>query len=52
LGAFAAFMIGPPLIGFVADALGLRAGLATIIPLVALTALLAGEVRRRARRTA
>ena len=47
LGAFAAFMIGPPLTGFVADAWGLRAGLATIIPLVALTAVLAGEVRRR-----
>ena len=48
LGAFAAFMVGPPLTGFVADAWGLRAGLATIIPLVALTALLAGEVHRRA----
>jgi MFS family permease len=47
LGAFAAFMLGPPLTGFVADEWGLRAGLATVIPVVLLSALLAGEVRRR-----
>jgi MFS family permease len=49
LGAFAAFMVGPPLTGFVADEWGLRAGLATIIPVVALSALLAGELQRRPR---
>jgi MFS family permease len=49
LGAFAAFMIGPPLTGFVADEWGLRAGLATIVPVVALSALLAGELQRRPR---
>jgi fucose permease len=49
LGAFAAFMIGPPLTGFVADAWGLRAGLAAIVPIVALSAILAGELRRRPR---
>ena len=47
LGAFAAFMIGPPLTGFIADSWGLRAGLATVIPAVALSALLAGELQRR-----
>ena len=47
LGAFAAFMVGPPLTGFVADAWGLRAGLATVVPVVALSALLAGELQRR-----
>jgi predicted MFS family arabinose efflux permease len=49
LGAFAAFMLGPPLTGFVADEWGLRAGLATVIPVVALSAILAGELRRRPR---
>jgi MFS family permease len=47
LGAFAAFMVGPPLTGFVADSWGLRAGLATIIPVIALSVLLAGELQRR-----
>jgi len=49
LGAFAAFMLGPPITGFVADEWGLRAGLATVIPVVALSAILAGELRRRPR---
>jgi fucose permease len=49
LGAFAAFMVGPPLTGFVADSWGLRAGLATIVPVIALSALLAGELKRRPR---
>ena len=49
LGAFAAFMVGPPLTGFVADEWGLRAGLATVVPVVALSALLAGELQRRPR---
>jgi MFS family permease len=47
LGAFAAFMVGPPLTGFVADSWGLRAGLATVVPVIALSVLLAGELRRR-----
>jgi MFS family permease len=49
LGAFAAFMVGPPLTGFVADEWGLRAGLAAVVPIVALSALLAGELQRRPR---
>ena len=49
LGAFAAFMIGPPITGFVADEWGLRAGLATVIPVIALSVLLAGELQRRPR---
>ncbi len=49
LGSFAAFLVGPPLTGFVADAWGLRLGLATVIPTVALSVLLAGELRRRPR---
>ncbi len=49
LGAFAAFMVGPPITGFVADAWGLRAGLATIVPIIALSAVLAGELQRRPR---
>lgn len=47
LGSFAAFLAGPPLTGFVADSWGLRAGLATIVPVIALSALLAGELQRR-----
>ena len=42
-------MVGPPLTGFVADEWGLRAGLATVVPIVALSALLAGELQRRPR---
>jgi MFS family permease len=49
LGSFAAFMVGPPLTGFVADSWGLRAGLATVVPVVAMSVLLAGELRRRPR---
>jgi predicted MFS family arabinose efflux permease len=45
--AFNAFLIGTPLTGFVADAWGLRAGLATVLPAIAASALLAGEVSRR-----
>lgn len=49
LGAFAAFMLGPLVTGFVADEWGLRAGLATVVPVVALSVLLAGELQRRPR---
>jgi MFS family permease len=47
LGAFAAFMVGPPITGFVADSWGLRVGLATVVPVIALSVLLAGELQRR-----
>ena len=48
--AYGGSLIGPPLIGFVADAWGLRAGLAAILPLVILSAVFAGELGRRASR--
>ena len=41
---YSGFLAGPPLIGFVAEAAGLRAGLATVALLGAATALLAGAV--------
>jgi MFS family permease len=45
--SFNAFLIGPPLTGFVAQAWGLRAGLATVLPAIVLSVILAGELRRR-----
>lgn len=43
--SFSAFLFGPPLIGFLSDAFGLRAALLSLAPLALTTALLAGEVR-------
>jgi MFS family permease len=41
------FLIGPPLIGFVAQAAGLRAGLAMLLPALLLSLALAGMLRPR-----
>jgi MFS family permease len=46
LFASGAGLIGPALIGFVAEGAGLRVGMAVILPLVALSLLLAGELRK------
>jgi MFS family permease len=47
LVAFSSMMIGPTLVGFVAEAAGLRLGLATMLPFVVVSALLAGQLDRR-----
>lgn len=41
------FLVGPPMIGFVAELSGLRSGLATLLPALVLSILLAGLLRRR-----
>ncbi|THV10978.1 MFS transporter [Rhizobium rhizophilum] len=41
------FLVGPPMIGFVAELAGLRSGLATLLPPLVLSILLAGLLRRR-----
>jgi MFS family permease len=48
LVSFTGFLIEPPLIGFVSDSFGLRVALATLSPLIVMSFLLAGELRRRA----
>lgn len=45
--SYVASVVGPPLVGFVAQSAGLRWGLATILPLMMLSALFAGSLRRR-----
>ncbi|MCR4281569.1 MAG: MFS transporter [Bauldia sp.] len=45
--AYSGSLIGPPLVGFVAESGGLRLGLAAILPLMVLSALFAGSLRRR-----
>ena len=45
--SYIAAVIGPPLVGFVAQSAGLRWGLAAILPLMVLAALFAGALRRR-----
>lgn len=45
--AYSSTLIGPPLVGFVAEGGGLRLGLAAILPLMVLSALFAGSLRRR-----
>ena len=45
--AISGFLIGPPLIGFLAEAYGLRVGLAALLPGLALSILLAGALRGR-----
>jgi len=46
LVSFVAFLLAPPLIGFVSDVFGLRVALLMLLPIVALTSLLAAEVSR------
>ena len=41
------FLVGPPMIGFVAELAGLRSGLATLLPPLVFSMLLAGLLRRR-----
>lgn len=47
LFAFTSFMIAPPLLGFIADAAGLRFALALLIPLTVLSLALTGELRKK-----
>jgi MFS family permease len=47
--ALLGFLVGPPLIGFVAEVLDLRSGLAMLLPPLLLSVLLAGLLRRRER---
>ncbi len=42
-----AFLVGPPLIGFIAEAGGLRLGLAVLLPIVALSGVMARELASR-----
>jgi len=44
--SYVASVVGPALVGFVAQGAGLRWGLATIVPLMALAALFAGALQR------
>ena len=48
LGEWPAFLLGPPLIGLLAEVAGLRAGLVVIVVGAALILVLAGFVRERA----
>ncbi len=45
--SFTGFLVEPPLIGFASDAAGLRVGMATVIPLIIMSTLLAASVRPR-----
>jgi len=47
--SFCAFLLAPPLIGFVSDAIGLRWALGLLTPIAFATLLLAGEVARENR---
>ncbi len=47
--AYSGSLVGPPLVGFVAQGAGLRTGLATLLPLMMLSAFFAGELSRKAR---
>ncbi len=42
--AYSGSLVGPPLVGFVADGAGLRIGLASLLPLMVLSALFAGAL--------
>jgi fucose permease len=47
LFGYSSGLIGPPLVGFIGQAAGLRAGLSVLLPVILLSTLLAGELRRR-----
>lgn len=47
--AIAGFLLGPPLIGFLADAFGLRVGLSALLPLLGVSLVLAGWLAPRLR---
>ncbi len=42
--AYSGSLVGPPLVGFIADGAGLRIGLAALLPLMVLSALFAGSL--------
>ncbi len=44
--AYSSSLVGPTMVGFVSEDAGLRIGFATILPLVVLSTLLAGQLRR------
>jgi MFS family permease len=46
--AYVGSIVGPPLVGFIAEGAGLRWGLAAILPLMILSALFGGSLRKRA----
>ena len=46
--ALTGFLIGPPLIGFVAEHWGIRVGVACVIPMLVVSLLLTGRLRPRA----
>ena len=50
LFAYSSSLVGPTMVGFVADAAGLRIGFATVLPLIVLSTVLAGQLRPRPRR--
>ena len=50
--AYTGSLVGPPLVGYVAEGAGLRVGLAAILPLLVLGGLFAGELKRPGRRAA
>jgi MFS family permease len=50
--AYTGALVGPPLVGFVAEVAGMRIGLAAILPLLALGGLFAGELKRPRRQAA
>jgi MFS family permease len=45
--AYSGSLVGPPLVGFVADNAGLRVGMAALLPLLILSGLFAGELGPR-----
>jgi MFS family permease len=45
--SFSGFLIGPPMIGFVAEVGGLRIGMATLLLAAVMSLVLSGEVRPR-----
>ncbi|MGK0283406.1 MAG: putative MFS family arabinose efflux permease, partial [Patiriisocius sp.] len=47
--SFSAFLIAPPIIGFVSELLGLRVALLMLAPVALMTVLLAKEVTPKAR---
>jgi len=49
LFAYSSSLVGPTMVGFVADAAGLRIGFATVLPLIVLSTLLASQLRPRPR---
>lgn len=51
LFAFVSFMMGPPALGFVADAAGLRYAILILAPLAVLSLLLTGELNRKPKET-